>query len=74
MIVCSTIEDAAYTRMTSPAWILVAARSRMSLSAAVTRSRMNMSISSIRSRFASFSGVAGSILIMTGRGQYFMNN
>jgi hypothetical protein len=65
MRVCSTIEEAAYVRMTSPGSIFVAARSRMSLSAAETRSRMKMSISSRRSRFASFSGVDGSILIMT---------
>lgn len=52
-------------RMTSPGSIFVAAVSRMSLSAAVTRSRRKMSISSRRSRLASFSGVEGSILMMT---------
>ena len=61
---CSTIELEAYVRITSPGSILLAARSRISLSAAVTRSRMKMSISSSKSRFASASGVDGSILIM----------
>lgn len=52
-------------RITSPGRILVAAWSRISFWAAVTRSRMNMSISSTRSRLASASGVEGSILMMT---------
>lgn len=57
--------EEAKVRMTSPGSTFLKAALEMSSSAAITRSRMKRSISERRSRFASASGVCGSILMMT---------